>query len=204
MAMHESQSLFQEMQIVAHAANSGASPCRWRAIIWARSNLPASRSTTSSRMCRRSRTGYIRVDADEVTYPLHVILRFEIEKDLIEGRLAAKDVPEAWDAKMRDYLGLSTIDNPKDGPDAGRALAVGRLRLFPELYAGSPDRGAAARRHGARHARPRRADRAAATSRPSTTGAAARSGRRPPWPRPMPSCARPPAKAFRPGTSRTT
>ena len=126
-------------------ANSGASPCRWRAIIWARSNLPASRSTTSSRMCTKIEKGYIRVDADEVTYPLHVILRFEIEKDLIEGRLAAKDVPEAWDAKMRDYLGLSTIDNSEGRTHAGRALAVGRLRLFPELYAGRPDRGAAMR-----------------------------------------------------------
>ena len=45
--------------------------------------------------------GLIRVDADEATYPLHVILRFEIEKDLIEGTLAPKDVPEAWDAKMQ-------------------------------------------------------------------------------------------------------
>ncbi|TIO91845.1 MAG: carboxypeptidase M32, partial [Mesorhizobium sp.] len=56
--------------------------------------------------------GLIRVDADEVTYPLHVILRYELEQELVSGRLEVADLPEAWDAKTRDYLGLSTIDNP--------------------------------------------------------------------------------------------
>jgi carboxypeptidase Taq len=81
--------------------------------------------------------GYIRVDADEVTYPLHVILRFEIEKDLIEGRLAARDVPEAWDAKMRDYLGLSTIDNPKDGPMQDVHWPSGAFGYFPSYTLGA-------------------------------------------------------------------
>ena len=48
----------------------------------------------------------IRVEADEVTYPLHVILRFEIETALIEGSLDVKEVPEAWNAKMEQYLGI--------------------------------------------------------------------------------------------------
>ena len=47
-----------------------------------------------------------RVDADEVTYCLHVILRFELERELLDGRLAVRDLPEAFDAKMREYLGL--------------------------------------------------------------------------------------------------
>ena len=64
----------------------------------------------------RVERGLIRVDADEVTYPLHVILRYELEQELVSGRLQAADLPEAWDAKMRGYLGLSTIDNPADGP----------------------------------------------------------------------------------------
>ena len=64
----------------------------------------------------RVERGLIRVDADEVTYPLHVILRFELEQELVAGRLAAADIPDAWDAKMRDYLDLSTIDNSADGP----------------------------------------------------------------------------------------
>jgi carboxypeptidase Taq len=47
-----------------------------------------------------------RVDADEITYCLHVILRFELERDLLDGRLDLRDLPEAFDAKMREYLGL--------------------------------------------------------------------------------------------------
>lgn len=49
---------------------------------------------------------FIRVDADEVTYSLHVILRYELEKALIEGTLKAKDIPEAWNAKMVELLGI--------------------------------------------------------------------------------------------------
>ncbi len=53
----------------------------------------------------------IRVEADECTYNLHIILRFELEVDLIEGNLKIADVPEAWNAKVKDYLGL---DVPND------------------------------------------------------------------------------------------
>lgn len=48
----------------------------------------------------------IRVEADEVTYNLHILLRFEIENALVERKLAVSDVPEAWNAKMNDYLGI--------------------------------------------------------------------------------------------------
>ena len=51
-----------------------------------------------------------RVDADEVTYCLHVILRFEIERDLLAGRLSVNDLPEAFDSKMHEYLGLQPPD----------------------------------------------------------------------------------------------
>ncbi|MBS4169111.1 carboxypeptidase M32 [Parachlamydia sp. AcF125] len=49
---------------------------------------------------------FIRVEADEVTYNLHVILRFEIEKALIEGSLPIKEIPEAWNEKLKQFLGL--------------------------------------------------------------------------------------------------
>jgi carboxypeptidase Taq len=48
----------------------------------------------------------VRVGADEVTYPLHVILRFEIEEALIEGSIKANDLPELWNTKMQAYLGI--------------------------------------------------------------------------------------------------
>ena len=56
----------------------------------------------------------IRVDSDEVTYNLHVIIRFELELALLEGALAIKDLPEAWRASYRDYLGVVSPDD-KDG-----------------------------------------------------------------------------------------
>lgn len=49
---------------------------------------------------------FIRTEADEVTYSLHIMLRFELEKALIEGSLAVKDLPEAWNSAMSDYLGI--------------------------------------------------------------------------------------------------
>jgi carboxypeptidase Taq len=54
--------------------------------------------------------GLIRVDADEVTYSLHIILRFELEQQLVDGSLALEDLPEAWDARMRDFLGIEVPD----------------------------------------------------------------------------------------------
>jgi carboxypeptidase Taq len=57
------------------------------------------------------RPSYIRVDADEVTYNLHVMLRFDIETELLEGRLPVPDVPEAWAGRLRDLLGLEPPDH---------------------------------------------------------------------------------------------
>ncbi len=54
---------------------------------------------------------FIRVEADECTYNLHIIIRFEIEVDLMEGRLAVADIPEAWNAKVKAYLGLDVEDD---------------------------------------------------------------------------------------------
>jgi carboxypeptidase Taq len=56
----------------------------------------------------------IRTDADEVTYNLHVMMRFDLELDLLEGRLAVKDIPDAWRARMQADLGLAPADD-RDG-----------------------------------------------------------------------------------------
>jgi carboxypeptidase Taq len=53
----------------------------------------------------------IRVEADEATYNLHILLRFEIEADLIEGNLEVADLPEAWNSKIEEYLGLTPTDD---------------------------------------------------------------------------------------------
>ena len=53
----------------------------------------------------------IRVEADEATYNLHVMLRVDLEIALIEGKIAVKDVPELWNAGMREYLGITPADD---------------------------------------------------------------------------------------------
>lgn len=52
------------------------------------------------------RPSFIRTEADELTYTLHIIIRYELEKDLMSGRLAVKDLPEAWNNKYEEYLGI--------------------------------------------------------------------------------------------------
>ena len=133
MAMHESQSLFQEMQLSRR-------PEFWHfALPLARDILGLQDVSVEDMLghVHRVERGFIRVDADEATYPLHVILRFEIEQDLITGQLAAKDVPQAWDAKMQDYLGLSTAGNYKDGPMQDVHWPSGAFGYFPSYTLGA-------------------------------------------------------------------
>lgn len=54
---------------------------------------------------------FIRVEADELTYNLHIIIRFELEQALIHGELAVKDLPAAWNQKYHDYLGVDVTDD---------------------------------------------------------------------------------------------
>ncbi len=58
------------------------------------------------RAVNRVEPSYIRVDSDEVTYGLHVIVRFELEQELIAGTVTTADLPEAWNARYSDYLGV--------------------------------------------------------------------------------------------------
>lgn len=80
---------------------------------------------------------FIRVNADEVTYPMHIILRYEIESDLISGKLEAKDLPEVWDFKMQTYLGLSTKDDFKNGCMQDVHWPSGAFGYFPSYSLGS-------------------------------------------------------------------
>jgi carboxypeptidase Taq len=57
------------------------------------------------------RPGLIRIQADEVTYGMHVMLRFELEQDMVEGRIELRDLPQRWNEKMWDYLGVEVPDD---------------------------------------------------------------------------------------------
>lgn len=69
---------------------------------------------TFYRAINKVQRSLIRTDADEVTYNLHVMLRFDLELDLLEGKLAVRDLPEAWRARFKADLGIEPPDD-KDG-----------------------------------------------------------------------------------------
>ena len=112
MGLHESQSLSFEMQLAAHPGFAGLlQPLVERHLGHQRGFA----ADNLHKLMTRVAPGYIRVDADEVTYPAHVILRYEIERPLIEGEIEVEDIPALWDRKMQELLGLDTRGNYKDG-----------------------------------------------------------------------------------------
>ena len=66
------------------------------------------------RAVNKSYPSLIRVEADEVTYNLHILLRFELENEMLEGRLKVRELPEAWNARVKEYLGIE-VPNDSEG-----------------------------------------------------------------------------------------
>src|SRR5258707_8155458 len=61
----------------------------------------------------KAQPSLIRIEADEVTYGMHVILRFELEQDIVNGRVELRDLPERWAEKMHAYLGVEVPDDAR-------------------------------------------------------------------------------------------
>ncbi|KKP68738.1 MAG: carboxypeptidase Taq [Candidatus Moranbacteria bacterium GW2011_GWE1_35_17] len=82
------------------------------------------------------KSSLIRTEADEVTYNLHIILRFEIEKDLIEGSIAVEDLPQIWNDKFREYFGIKV---PSDAMGALQDVhwSGGMIGYFPTYTLGN-------------------------------------------------------------------
>ncbi|MGM9514635.1 carboxypeptidase M32 [Roseateles sp. DB2] len=128
MGLHESQSLSFEMQLGSHPGFAGLlRPLLLKHL----GDQPAFEVGNLHRLLTRVKPGYIRVDADEVTYPAHVILRYEIERPLIEGQIEVDDIPALWDAKMQELLGLDTRGNFSDGPMQDVHWGAGLFGYFP-------------------------------------------------------------------------
>lgn len=87
--------------------------------------------------CTKVQPDLIRVEADEVTYPLHVILRYEIEQLLFSSEITIDDLPEVWDNFMRKYLGLSTKGNDKNGVMQDVHWPSGNFGYFPAYTFGA-------------------------------------------------------------------
>ncbi|HTL12623.1 MAG TPA: carboxypeptidase M32 [Bdellovibrionota bacterium] len=138
MGVHESQSLFLEMQVArSREFLEFAAPFIEKHLGAGAEDAVALRADNLFSIFTRVKPGYIRVDADEVTYPCHVILRFKLERALISGDLKVKDLPDAWDAGMRASLGLSTGDNHKDGCMQDVHWAGGAIGYFPSYTLGA-------------------------------------------------------------------
>lgn len=135
MGIHESQSLFCEMQLARSPAFSRLlAPMIQKSF----NSDDASLSAENLRLINtRVKPGFIRVDADEVTYPAHVILRYEIERDLIEGNIEVDDIPTIWDQKMTQYLGISTQGNFTDGCMQDIHWTDGSFGYFPSYTLGA-------------------------------------------------------------------
>jgi carboxypeptidase Taq len=105
MSMHESQSLLIEMQVcrsqefLEYAAPLMRLAFNGKGPAWEPDNL--------YRLYTKIECGFIRVDADEVTYPAHVILRYQLEKALVNDEIKLADLPGAWNQKMQDLLGIT-------------------------------------------------------------------------------------------------
>lgn len=105
LAVHESQSLMLDMQVGRHAGFLA-----WAAPILAAGYGKSGPAWTADNLLRRMRKverSFIRVDADEMTYPAHVILRWRLEQAMVEGRLDLGDLPDAWNQGFRELLGVT-------------------------------------------------------------------------------------------------
>ena len=133
-AIHESQSLFFEMQLGrSEAFLKRLLP----AIIQRFGAQPAFEENNFIAWNQRVKPGFIRVDADEVSYPAHVILRYEIERALINGEIEVDDIPALWNEKMQAWLGLSTEGNYRNGCMQDIHWTDGGFGYFPSYTLGA-------------------------------------------------------------------
>jgi carboxypeptidase Taq len=134
LGLHESQSRLWE-----NLVGRGRPFCRWLLPrLAAAFPIPFERMDAEGlyRAVNEVRPSLVRVKADEATYSLHVILRFELEQELIEGRLAPRDAPEAWNAKVQEYLGLAVPDDAQ-GVLQDVHWAAGLIGYFPTYALGN-------------------------------------------------------------------
>jgi carboxypeptidase Taq len=133
MSIHESQSLLIEMQV-----------CRSREFLnflegYTKKYFGDSYENSAENLYayyNHVEPSLIRVGADEVTYPLHVILRYDIEKKLVEGEMEVDDIPAEWNKKMKEYLGI-TPPTDREGCMQDIHWSDGSFGYFPTYTLGA-------------------------------------------------------------------
>jgi carboxypeptidase Taq len=134
LGVHESQSRFWE-NVVGRSLGF----CKW-VLPKYRKHFPGKFDALSPedlyKAVNKSAPSFIRVEADEVTYNLHIMLRFEIETMLLERKLKVADAPEFWNARMKDYFGL-TPKKASDGILQDIHWSMGSMGYFPTYTLGN-------------------------------------------------------------------
>ena len=133
LGVHESQSRFWENQI-------GRTSAFWKvALPWFKDAFPDAPSWDEralNQIANRVEKGFIRVEADEVTYNLHVMIRYEIEKQLFNGDLSVDDLPAAWNGMFKDWF---DIEVPEDRLGCLQDIhwSMGAFGYFPTYTLGN-------------------------------------------------------------------
>mmetsp|Transcript_36641 Transcript_36641/g.91241 ORF Transcript_36641/g.91241 Transcript_36641/m.91241 type:complete len:304 (+) Transcript_36641:768-1679(+) len=133
MGVHESQSLLWERMVLQSRPF-----WEWATPLF-HDRFPFTKDATPDdfyRMYNRVEPGFIRVDADEVTYPLHVIMRYDIERALFGGEMAVEEVPRVWNERMLRDLGLQVTDDAQ-GCLQDIHWSFGAIGYFPSYTLGA-------------------------------------------------------------------
>ncbi|MCB2054977.1 MAG: carboxypeptidase M32 [Geminicoccaceae bacterium] len=133
MAVHESQSLLMEMQACRSPEFLGFLAGELATTF---GDQPAFEPDNLVRLYTTVKRGPIRVDADELTYPLHIVLRYRLEQALIEGDLQVAELPEAWRSGMRELLGVTPADD-RTGVMQDIHWPIGAFGYFPNYTLGA-------------------------------------------------------------------
>jgi carboxypeptidase Taq len=134
LGLHESQSrLWENMVGRGRPFSQVLAP---RIAVLAGGELAGIDADTLYRAVNRVKPTFIRVEADEATYALHIILRFELEQALIDGTLAVSDLPEAWNSRFEEYLGIR-VTNDADGVLQDVHWSEGLIGYFPTYALGN-------------------------------------------------------------------
>jgi carboxypeptidase Taq len=134
LGMHESQSRMWENMVGRGRPFCGVLRPRIAALFGGR--LEGIDADSLYRAVNCVKPSFIRVEADEATYSLHIILRFELEQELLAGTLAVNDLPEAWNARVKEYFGLE-VDNDADGVLQDVHWSAGLIGYFPTYTIGN-------------------------------------------------------------------
>jgi carboxypeptidase Taq len=134
LGVHESQSRLWENMVGRGAPFSGVLAQRIaQAFGWPEDDVGP---RELFRAVNRVEPSLIRVEADEATYSLHIVLRFELEQELIDGTLSVDDLPEAWNARVEQYLGIQVPDDAQ-GVLQDVHWAAGLIGYFPTYALGN-------------------------------------------------------------------